>query len=282
MKRLFFWIFTAGMLISTTASAAISLSSVRKETRFLTDKMAHELRLTTLQYNDVYEINYDFIYTTRYLLDGMLRGEADALSQYYEILDIRNDDLRWVLSDYQYRRFLKASYFYRPIKINGRNWTFQVYINYPNRNLFYFDVPTHYYTYCGAHHRPTLQHVSFYRERYCHLHHYPTVHRVAPPIHATPHRRPLPSHPSANVRPHSQPEHRPLPSNKPDKPVYQRQEKAKQPSPARRTTRQSLVPDRGNKRPESSSRKSQRKETNGNKTKSILNTKAKIYKTLNI
>ena len=45
--------------------AAMSNSRIRKETRFLTDKMAYELNLSTGQYNDVYEINYDFIYSIR-------------------------------------------------------------------------------------------------------------------------------------------------------------------------------------------------------------------------
>jgi len=95
--------------------AGMSTSKVRKETRFLTDKMAYELDLNNPQYNDVYEINYDFIYSLRNIMDYVVRGDEWALDDYYEALDIRNDDLRWVLSDAQYRRFLGAEYFYRPI-----------------------------------------------------------------------------------------------------------------------------------------------------------------------
>ena len=43
--------------MSSMSMAAMSNSRVRKETRFLTDKMAYELNLNTQQYNDVYEIN---------------------------------------------------------------------------------------------------------------------------------------------------------------------------------------------------------------------------------
>ena len=71
-------------------------SKVRKETRFLTDKMAYELSLSTQQYNDAYEINYDFIYSVRNIMDYVARGYEWALDDYYEALDIRNDDLRWV------------------------------------------------------------------------------------------------------------------------------------------------------------------------------------------
>ncbi len=166
MKRILFLLFAIGLTVGTTAMAGMSTSKVRKETRFLTDKMAYELSLSTQQYNDAYEINYDFIYSVRNIMDYVARGYEWALDDYYEALDIRNDDLRWVLSDAQYRRFLGADYFYRPIYITGGRWSFRVYVNYPNRSLFYFGLPYHYRTYCGAHYRPHLHHVSFYRDRY--------------------------------------------------------------------------------------------------------------------
>ncbi len=74
MKRIIF-IFFAAMMSTAVCSAAMSNSKVRKETRFLTDKMAYELNLSTEQYNDVYEINYDFISGIRYLMDDVLRGD---------------------------------------------------------------------------------------------------------------------------------------------------------------------------------------------------------------
>lgn len=56
--------------------AGMSTSKVRKETRFLTDKMAYELDLNNPQYNDVYEINYDFIYSLRNIMDYVVRGDS--------------------------------------------------------------------------------------------------------------------------------------------------------------------------------------------------------------
>ena len=169
MKRIILILFAIGITaMSSVSMAAMSNSRVRKETRFLTDKMAYELNLNTAQYNDVYEINFDFIYSIRYLMDDVIRGYGWALDDYYNYLDVRNDDLRWVLSDAQYRRFLQADYFYRPIYASGGGWNFRVYITYTNRNYFYFPKPYHYRSYSGGHYRTHFHNVSYYRGRYNH------------------------------------------------------------------------------------------------------------------
>ena len=169
MKRIILILFAIGITaMSSVSMAAMSNSRVRKETRFLTDKMAYELNLNTAQYNDVYEINFDFIYSIRYLMDDVIRGYEWALDDYYNYLDVRNDDLRWVLSDAQYRRFLQADYFYRPIYASGVGWNFRVYITYTNRNYFYFPKPYHYRSYSGGHYRTHFHNVSYYRGRYNH------------------------------------------------------------------------------------------------------------------
>ena len=56
--------------ITIPAMGAMSISKMRQNTRFLTDRMAYELKLTPRQYNDVYEVNYDFINNVRYLIMG--------------------------------------------------------------------------------------------------------------------------------------------------------------------------------------------------------------------
>lgn len=167
MKRILF-IFLAAILSTTVCNAAMSNSKVRKETRFLTDKMAYEMNLSTEQYNDVYEINYDFIAGINYLMDDVLRGEEWALNRYYDYLDVRNDDLRWVLSNRQYSRFMQATYFFRPVYISGSRWSFRVYITYTNTNHYYFPRPYHYRTYCGGHYRTHFHNVSYYRGRHNH------------------------------------------------------------------------------------------------------------------
>ena len=167
MRRFILILCTLGF--TTLCSAAMSNSKVRTETRFLTDKMAYELNLDTEQYNDVYEINYDFIYGIRYLMDDVLRGQSWALNRYYDFLDERNDDLRWVLSRSQYTRFMNADYFFRPVYANSGRWYFRVYITYNNRNQFYFPRPYHYNSYCGGHYRGH-RNESYYRGRYNHSH----------------------------------------------------------------------------------------------------------------
>ena len=169
MKRILFMLF-AVIMSTAVCHAAMSNSKVRKETSFLTDKKNYELNLNTAQYNDVYEINYDFISGVRYLMDDVLRGEEWALNRYYDYLDIRNDDLRWVLSRRQYSRFMQAAYFFRPVYVSGGRWSFRIYVTYTNPNHFYYPRPYHYRTYCGGHNRVHYHNVSYYRGR----HNYPT------------------------------------------------------------------------------------------------------------
>ena len=45
MKRILFLLFAVGLTANMTVMAGMSTSKVRKETRFLTDKMAYELSL---------------------------------------------------------------------------------------------------------------------------------------------------------------------------------------------------------------------------------------------
>ena len=168
MKRMMITLFAIGMVAMSSTSMAMSTSRVRKETRFLTDKMAYELNLNTRQYNDAYEINFDFLYAVRNILDDVTRGEEWALDDYYYYLDLRNDDLRWVLNDWQYRSFMSREYFYRPIYADRGGWSFRIYLNYSNPTLFYFGLPVHYHTYTGSHCRVYSGDVSFYRGRYHH------------------------------------------------------------------------------------------------------------------
>ena len=159
---------TVSLVSCTTNMDAYSVSGVREDTRFLTDKMAYELNLSTAQYNDVYEINYDFIYNVRNLMDDVLHGSEWALGQYYNYLDTRNDDLRWVLNNNQYARLVQIDYFFRPIYASGSSWYFRVYSRYPDRYSFYFSRPYNYRTYRGRHYRTYYNNESYYRGRYDH------------------------------------------------------------------------------------------------------------------
>jgi hypothetical protein len=155
------------MVLTFPAMAAMSTSKMRQHSRFLTDRMAYELNLSSSQYDDVYEVNYDFLSRTRYLIDDVVAGYTSALDEYYDYLDVRNDDLRWILTSSQYRRFLDKEYFYRPIyTTTAGSWGFRIYQVYTDITHFYFSKPSHYSSYKGAHYRSNFNNVSYYKTQH--------------------------------------------------------------------------------------------------------------------
>lgn len=151
------------MLLFALPANAMSRSEVRENARFITDRMAYELNLSQMQYDDAYEVNYDFIDNVRHIMDDVVHGYAPAVDRYYQYLDYRNDDLRWILSDAQYRRFMGVEYFYRPIYTTASNWLFRIYRVYTDVHHFYFGKPHHYKSYKGGHYRTHFGHVSYYK-----------------------------------------------------------------------------------------------------------------------
>lgn len=154
-------------LMTVTQVFGMSVRNIRETARFLSDRMAYELDMTPRQYDDVYEINYDFIYAINPLMDDVVRGYYDAIDLYYDYLDWRNDDLRMVLNRAQYNRLLVLDYFYRPIYAYRGSWYFRVYQMYNNKGFFYFDAPTNYRHYNGEHNR-RMNKESYYGNRYSH------------------------------------------------------------------------------------------------------------------
>ena len=162
------------VLIALLASAsvmAMSRSNIRTNARFLADRMAYELDLTPAQYDDCYEINYDFITAVNYIMDDVVRGYTDAIDSYYNYLNMRNEDLRYVLNTRQYTRFMSMDYFYRPIYSTGRDWAFRIYTIYSNRTFFYYDAPSMFRTYAGGHGRANYAN-GFYNNRHSGMDHY--------------------------------------------------------------------------------------------------------------
>lgn len=166
------WIVLMMLGVTIPAMGAMSINKMRQNTRFLTDRMAYELKLSPQQYDDVYEVNYDFVNNIRFLMDDVVRGYDYALERYYDFLDIRNDDLRWILSRAQYRRFMAAEHFYRPIYAQNNKWQFRVYVVYNNVNFFYFGKPHHYTSYCGGHYRTHYNNISYYKTHYRNRYHH--------------------------------------------------------------------------------------------------------------
>lgn len=155
-------------MMAVTNAWAMSTSTIREHARFITDRMAYELDMTPRQYEDCYEINYDFIYAINPIMKEVANGYSYAIDRYYDYLDYRNDDLHYILTNRQYAQFLSLEYFYRPVYAYRGDWYFRVYQIYNNRKFFYFDAPTIYRSYAGAHSR-THHHDGYYgHNRYSH------------------------------------------------------------------------------------------------------------------
>ena len=127
------------MMTIVMSAAAMPYNTARNEALFLSDKMAYELGLTATQYEAVYEINLD------YLLNVDTR--ADVFGFWWEV---RNRDLRYVLSTWQYDRFMASEWFYRPVVWGTGGWTFSIYGRYGVGRMF-FDRPAVFVTFKGGH-----------------------------------------------------------------------------------------------------------------------------------
>jgi len=127
------------MMTIAISAAAMPYNTARNEALFLSDKMVYELGLTTTQYEAVYEINLD------YLLN--LDTRADVFGFWW---DVRNRDLRYVLSTWQYDRFMASEWFYRPVIWTSTGATFSIYTRYGAGRMF-FDRPAVFVTFKGGH-----------------------------------------------------------------------------------------------------------------------------------
>lgn len=140
----------AALMIMTIAANAMSYKVARDEALFLSDKMAHELNMTTEQYEAVFEINLDYF---------LCLTERDELFGVW--WERRKADLFLVLSDWQYERWLATEYLYRPARWEHNDWVFLVYDHYKSE-LFFFVQPKAFKTYKGGNNRKSA---DFYASR---------------------------------------------------------------------------------------------------------------------
>ena len=127
----------AAMMMIVISASAMPYTQARNEALFLTDKMAYELDLSYAQYDAVYEINLDY-----YLC---VTGN-NLFGVYWQR---RNADLRYVLTNWQYDRYMELSYFYRPVQYSRNTWYFSIYRQY-GKTQYYRDRPTIYNSYRGG------------------------------------------------------------------------------------------------------------------------------------
>jgi len=141
----------AVMMVMTISAKAMNYNAAKNEALFLSDKMAYELNLTAAQYDAVYEINLDYLMS--------LNGHSDVFGIWW---DRRNADLRFVLTPWQYDKYVALNHFYRPVAWKTGGWIFAVYSHY-NRGHLYHAHPTVFVTYKGGHNRVHGSH-------YAHMH----------------------------------------------------------------------------------------------------------------
>lgn len=138
MKK--FMLTLVALITMTVQASAMSYEQARDQALFLTDKMAYELNLTDDQYEAAYEINLDYLMG--------VDSRNDLFGNYWTQ---RNLDLSYILLDWQYRAFVDAAYFYRPLYWDAGFWHFRIYARYPHRDYFYFGRPAFYASYHGGH-----------------------------------------------------------------------------------------------------------------------------------
>ena len=141
----------AMMMAMTISANAMSYNAAKHEALFLSDKMAYELNLTAAQYEAVYEINLDYLMS--------LNGHGDVFGIWW---DRRNADLRFVLTPWQYDKYVALNHFYRPVAWKAGGWTFAVYSHY-DRGHFYNAHPKVFASYRGGHNKVHGSH-------YAHMH----------------------------------------------------------------------------------------------------------------
>lgn len=139
----------AMMMTIAIQASAMSYTQARQEALYLSDKMAYELGLSAQQYADVYEINLDYMMS--------IGTQSDLYGINWQM---RNRDLRYVLTAYQYDLYMRANYFYRPMEWSGTSWRFRVYTRYTNRSHYYYTHPSVYNTYRGGHMRTGSSHYA--------------------------------------------------------------------------------------------------------------------------
>lgn len=123
---------------------AMDYETARRQAYYLTDKMAYELNLNSAQYDDIYEINLD------YFLQLRTAADVDAIYLRY-----RNEDIRYILHEWQWAAFHTIDYFFRPVRWLSGAWYYPVYRHYAP-SYYYYSRPTIYVHYRGGHARPHM------------------------------------------------------------------------------------------------------------------------------
>jgi len=139
------------MLVSTaTFAQPMNYNAIRNNARFLTDRMAYTLGInSSLLLDDIYRINFDYIYAVNEYLDDIALGYR--YDDYMQICAERDFALQMLLGDVVWSRLVGYDYFYRPIVFENRRWHFGIYRHDWDRGHYYFNSPRFFDGYRGGH-----------------------------------------------------------------------------------------------------------------------------------
>ncbi len=141
---------TIGSAIASAQS--MSVTAVRNNARFLTDRMAYTLGIRDpFLIDEIYRINYDYIWGVNSYLDDVAMGYY--YDDYMAVCDARDVALRTLLGNVVWNRVIGYSYFYRPIVFANRCWHFSVYdYDRYGRGHFFCSAPRPFHGgYAGGH-----------------------------------------------------------------------------------------------------------------------------------
>lgn len=143
----------AAMMIMLTSVAATAQPmnpyAIRSNARFLTDRMAYTLGLSAAILDDLYCINYDYIYGVNDYLDDVALGYR--YDDYMAVVYARDYALRRLLTERQWALLMTYDYFYRPISFINHRWSFGIYLHDRHFDRFYYHAPRRFNDYRGGH-----------------------------------------------------------------------------------------------------------------------------------
>jgi len=151
MKTLRLLFLSMALFVCAVSASAQPMSyyAIRDNARFLTDRMVYTLGIAAELIDDLYAINYDYIYGVNDYLDDVALGYR--YDDYMVVMEARDMALRRLLTYSQWRRLMEYDYFYRPIVFGGNRWYFSIYRHDPHVGHFYYAAPPRYVTYRGGH-----------------------------------------------------------------------------------------------------------------------------------
>lgn len=134
-----------------TASYARPMTGeeLRFNARLLTDRMVYTLGLSSGCIDDLYCINYDYLYGVNDYLDDIALGRR--YDEYMYVVEMRDDALRRLLGAAAWTALVRYDYLYRPISFVRDTWNLLILSLDLRPTRFYYRVPRYYKSYCGGH-----------------------------------------------------------------------------------------------------------------------------------